>query len=59
MPTSIEENKAQMRQVETPLNKSGGVMATSRSPHNTKGSTTKLPEPLGIHGAPNYDRHKK
>jgi hypothetical protein len=56
MPTSVEENKAQMRQVETPLNKSGGVAQKVRSPWSTPGSVTPSPASLGIHGAPYTNR---
>lgn len=41
MPTSVEENKAQMRQTETFLNKSGGAATQTRSPNNSKFRPTK------------------
>jgi hypothetical protein len=59
MPTSVEENKAAMRQVETPLNKSGGAAQKVRSPWSTPGSVTNSPPSLGIHGAPYTNRHQK
>jgi hypothetical protein len=59
MPTTIEENKAAMRQVETPLNKSGGAAQRVRSPNSTKSSATPNPPSLGIHGAPYTNRHEK
>jgi hypothetical protein len=58
MTTSIEENKAVMRQVETPLNKSGGEAARPRSPNNANAGPTKAEESLNIHGAPYKDRRK-
>jgi hypothetical protein len=56
MPTSVEENLKAMRQVETALNKSGGVAQKVRSPWSTPGSVTKSPASLGIHGAPYTNR---
>jgi hypothetical protein len=53
----INRTKAAMRQVETPLNKNGGEVHRSRSPNNTVGSVTKLPEDLGLH-TPFRDRKK-
>jgi hypothetical protein len=59
MPTSIDENKAQMRQLETLLNTSGKEGQRGRSPNFTKSSATPNRASLGIHGAPYTNRHEK
>ena len=55
MPTSIDENKAAMRQTETPLNKSGGAAQKVKPLVNT-GERDQYPPSLGIHGAPYTNR---
>jgi hypothetical protein len=54
-----EKAKAAIRQVETPLNKSGGAAQQVRSPWTTPGSVTKTPESLNIHDAPYINRERK
>lgn len=56
MPTSVEENKAIMRQTETFLSKSGGEAIVPRSPNNTNAGPSKPEQSLNIHGAPYKDR---